>query len=165
MKKLLLVAAMMLVSMSYASAAWKTYYVQEQEGQEYPSQSFFKIDWEGKYFFLDSDSEDETKCPIKNFSESGNKKSFSVYYTQSVGGMLYCKVEFITVEESKFKLTQIFKGDGGKTMKMTYILSDKKSAKDAVGDARKNPKEAIKDGLGKVKDIFKKKDKDEEKKK
>ena len=52
MKKLLLMIAMMLVSMSYASAAWKTYYVQEQEGQEYPSQSFFKIDWEGKYSSL-----------------------------------------------------------------------------------------------------------------
>ena len=48
MKKFLLMAVMALISVSYASAQWKTYYVLEQVGEEYPGQSFFKIDWNNK---------------------------------------------------------------------------------------------------------------------
>lgn len=154
MKKLFLVALMTLFTVSYASAQWKTYYVVEQVGQEYPSQSFFKIDWSGKYFFLDSDSEDETKCPMKNFKDSGSKKTFDVYYTPSVGGGKYCGVVFETDANGKMTLTQTITGSSAK---LTYILSDKKPMKDAAGDAKSNPKGLLKGGVDKVKGIFTKK--------
>ncbi|MBR4402542.1 MAG: hypothetical protein IKT29_03325 [Flavobacteriales bacterium] len=157
MKKLFLIALMTFFTVSYASAQWTTYYVVEQEGEEYPSQSFFKIDWSAKYFFLDSDSEDETKCPMKNFKESGGKKTFDVYYTKSVGGGKYCSVVFVTDANGKMTLTQTMPGEGGKTLKMTYILSDKKPMKDAAGDVKNNPKGLLKGGVDKVKGLFKKK--------
>lgn len=154
MKRLSLMLFVALFSMSYASAQWKTYYILEQVGVEYPSQSYFKIDWNNKLFFLDSDSEDETKCPIKNLKESGNKKSFDVYYTPSVGGGKHCSIEFSSSEDGKWTLVQ--KLPGGK---QTFILSDKKPMKDAIRDARKDPKELIKGGVDKVTNLFKKKDK------
>ena len=162
MKKFLLMAVMALISVSYASAQWQTYYVLEQVGEEYPGQSFFKIDWNNKFFFLDSDSEDETKCPMKNYKESGNTKTFDVYYTQSVGGGKYCSCTFSVADDGKITLVQVLPGENGKSLKFTYILSDKKPAKDAINDARKDPKELIKGGLDKVANVFKKKDKEKE---
>jgi hypothetical protein len=157
MKNLLLIAFVAVISMSQASAEWKTYYVQEQVGQEYPDQNFFKIDWTNKYFFLDSDSEDETLCPMKNYKESGNKKTFDVYYAPSVSSDKYCSVEFSTAEDGKITLVQSMLGEGGKTMKRTYILTDKKPMKDAINDARRDPKQLIKGGVEKVTNVFKKK--------
>lgn len=163
MKKFLLMAVMALISVSYASAQWKTYYALEQVGVEYPGQSFFKIDWNNKLFFLDSDSEDETKCPIKNYKENGSTKTFDVYYTQNVGGGKYCSCTFSVDDNGKITLVQTLYGGNGKTSKLTYILSDKKPAKDAISDARKaDPKELIKGGLEKVANVFKKKDKEKE---
>ena len=161
MKKLLLLAMVTLFAVSYASADWKTYYVIEQIGQEYPSQSYFKIDWEKKLFFLDSDSEDETKCPMRNIKENGSKKTFAVYYTPSVGGGLYCNCEFNSDADGKMTLVQSMKNDRGGIMKLTYILSDKKPLKDAMRDARKDPKELLKGGIEKASNLFKKKDKKE----
>ena len=161
MKKLLLLAVVALISMSYASADWKTYYVIEQVGQEYPAQSYFKIDWEKKLFFVDSDSEDETKCPMRNIKENGSKKTFAVYYTPSVGGGLYFNGEFNTDADGKITLVQSMKNDRGGIMKLTYILSDKKPLKDAIKDARRDPKELLKGGIEKASNLFKKKDKKE----
>lgn len=152
MKKLFLMVVVTLLTMSYASAQWKTYYVVEQVGQENPYMSYFKIDWNNKFFFLDSDSEDETKCPMKNFKESGNKKTFDVYYTPSVGGGKHCSVVFETDADGKMTLTQILSGG-----KQTYIISDKKPLKSAAGDSKGESKGFLKGGVDKVKGIFKKK--------
>ena len=125
MKKLLLLAIVVLCSVSYVSAQqWQNYYVVEEEGQEYNSAYWFRIDWNGKYFFMDSDSEDEQKAPIKNYKESGNKRTFDVYYPSMAGGEKFCSVEFITESDSKFKLIQTIDG-----VKRTYILSPKEPSK------------------------------------
>lgn len=125
MKKLLLLTIAVLCSVSYVSAQqWQNYYVVEEEGQENASAYWFRIDWNGKYFFMDSDSEDEQKAPIKNYKESGNKRTFDVYYTSQAGGEKFCSVEFITESDSKFKLIQTI-GE----VKMSYILSPKEPSK------------------------------------
>ena len=167
MKKLFLLAFMALYAMTNAmaqSAQWTVYYPIEQEGQEYPDTYWYKIDWTNKYFFLDSDSEDETMCPMKNLKESGNKKTFDVYYTKSVGGGKYCSVEFITNGDKSWTITIIQTVDEG-TFKRTYKLSDKEPAKkyndddngggnEGVGN---KPKNILKKGVGKVTGLFKKK--------
>ena len=152
MRKVLL-TFVLLFSLSYASAAWKTYYI--IENRENAMSDIFKIDWENNFFFLDSDSEDETKCPIKNLKTNGNTKTFDVYYTSSVGGGKFCSVKFTTGEDGKFTLTQTLTGG----QKITFGLSDKKPVKDAVRDARTNPKELIKGGVEKISNVFKKKEK------
>ncbi|MBR5138123.1 MAG: hypothetical protein IKV12_01070 [Alistipes sp.] len=165
MKKLLLVAFMALFSMAYASAQtvqWTIYYPIEQEGQEYPDTYWFKIDWTNKYFFLDSDSEDETLCPMKNLKENGNKKTFDVYYTQSVGGGKYCSAEFVTNEDNSWTLTVIQTGEDGNIWKRTYKLSDKEPKKSGGDDngggiERKSPRDLVKGGVNKVTGVFKKK--------
>lgn len=143
----------MLASISIASAGWTNYYIIENVGNA-PTRKL-KIDWENKYFFLDSDSEDETKCPIKNLKTNGNTKTFDVYYTSSVGGGKFCSVKFTTGEDGKFTLTQTLTGGH----KITFGLSDKKPVKDAIRDTRTNPKELIKGGVEKISNVFKKKEK------
>lgn len=162
MKKLLLLAIVAFCSISYVQAQqWKDYYVVEEVGQEDASAYWFRIDWDNKYFFMDSDSEDEQKAPIKNYRENGNKRSFDVYYPAIAGGGKYCSVEFTTAEDGKMTLTLILPGENGQTYKPTYIVSDKKPLKGGGngGDARKDPKELIKGGVDKVTNLFKKKDK------
>ena len=165
MKRILLLVVVALFSMAHmsmaqTSAKWKDYYVVEEVGQENASAYWFRIDWDNNYFFLDSDSEDETLCPIKNLKVNGTKKTFDVYYTQSVGGGKYCSVEFTTAEDGKMTLTLILPGENGQTYKPTYIVSDKKPLKGGgAGDARKDPKELLKGGVDKVTNLFKKKDK------
>ena len=158
MKKLMVLTFMLLSSISYASAKWTTYYIVEQD-EEFAVSDRFKIDWEDNFFFLDSDSEDETKAPIKNLKTNGNTKTFDVYYTPSVGGGKYCSVKFITEGEGKFTLIQTLQGVS-KSAK--FGLSDKKPMKDAIRDARQNPKELIKGGVEKISNVFKKKDKKKE---
>ena len=159
MKKLLLLAMVTLFAVSYASAEWKTYYALEQVGQEYPNPSIFKVDWAKKLFFVDGDSPEETSCPIKNYKENGNKRTFDVYYTSHVGGGIYFSGEFVTEADGKITFTQIL--NDRKTQKITYILTDKKPLKDAVNDARRDPKELLKGGIEKASNLFKKKDKKE----
>ena len=106
---------MALFSMAYASAQtaqWTIYYPIEQEGQEYPDTYWFKIDWTNKYFFLDSDDVDEQANPMKNYKESGNKKTFDVHYIRS--NHKYGSVEFVTNEDNSWTLTVIQTGDDGK---------------------------------------------------
>lgn len=155
MRKVLLSTLMLLFSVSYASAAWKTYYI--IENRENAFSDVFKIDWENNLFFLDSDSEDETKAPIKNLKTNGNTKTFDVYYTPSVGGGKYCSVKFTTTDDGKITITQTLAGGH----KVTFGLSDKKPMKDAIRDARRDPKELIKGGVDKISNVFKKKDKKE----
>ncbi len=165
MKKLFLTAILALCSMSYVmaqSVQWTIYYPTEQEGQEYPDTYWFKIDWTNKYFFLDSDSEDEQLNPIKNYKESGNKRTFDVYYTQSVGGSKYCSAEFVTNEDKTWSITIVQTDDDGTVYKRTYKLSDKEPAKgsDGGGIERKSPRDLLKGGVNKVTNVFKKKDKE-----
>ena len=127
----------------------------EEVGQEDASAYWFRIDWDNNYFFLDSDSEDETLCPMKNLKVNGTTKTFDVYYTKSVGGGKYCGVEFSAPEDGKMTLTLIMLGENGQTYKPTYIVSDKKPLKYAMSD----PKELLKGVVDKVANLFKNKDK------
>lgn len=130
MKKFLLTVVVAVCSISYASAQqWTDYYVVEEVGQENASAYWFRIDWDGKYFFMDSDSEDEQMAPMKNYKESGNKRTFDVHYTASAGGDKYCSVEFITEGDGKFKLTQTHLNN----WKPTYILSLEKPSRSGSG--------------------------------
>ena len=153
MKKLMTLTFMLLFTVFYASAEWTTYYIVEDKGGCAMSDRF-KIDWENKYFYLDSDSEDETKSPIKNLKTNGNTKSFDVYYCAMAGGGKFCSIQFTTEAEGKYTLVQTIQGT-----KMTFGLSDKKPTKDAIRDARKDPRELIKGGVDKITNVFKKKDK------
>ena len=165
MKKLLLMVILALSVSYYASAEWTTYYVLEQEGAEHPDWYSVKIDWDNNYFFLDSDSEDETKCPIKNLKANGTKKTFDVYYTKSVGGGRYCGVAFEDKGNNSFYITLYLVGEGGKNYEFVYRTTDKKPAKEALREARENPGALIKDGFGKVSDFIKKKKEDNKDKK
>ena len=151
MKKFLLTVVVAVCSISYASAQqWTDYYVVEEVGQENASAYWFRIDWDGKYFFLDSDSEDEQLAPMKNYKESGNKRTFDVHYAASVGGDKYCSVEFITEGDGKFKLTQTHLNN----WKPTYILSLKKPSKSGTdygsGSEVSSPAEEGKSKVGKA---------------
>lgn len=163
MKKLLLLVFMAVASVSYASAEWTTYYVTEEVGQEYSAFSTFKIDWENKFFFLDSDSEDETKGPIKKMQVNGNKKTFNIHYSKVLNEDFYCSAEFTTEdqEKGKFTLTLILDGQGGSKIRKTFLLSNKKPLKEIMRD----PGSSIKDGIGKVSDLIKKKKEEKKDKK
>jgi len=105
MKRLFLMAAMLLVSAVFASAQYKTYYVVEQVGSEYSSFGRFRIDWEKKLFFLESDSEKENDGRIKNYKENGNKRTFDVW--SSATGYSDEKIysaTFVTEGEGKYTM-------------------------------------------------------------
>ena len=123
----------------------------------FPSFYSFKIDWDNNYFFLDSDSENETQCPIKNLKTNGTKKTFDVYYTKNVGGGYYCSIGFEDKSNGGYSLTLYLPGEDGKKLEFSYNLSTKKPLKDVIRDAQRDPKTAIKEGFGKVSDVFKKK--------
>lgn len=165
MKKLFLMAVLALSVSYYASAEWTTYYVLDEPKENIPSFYSFKIDWDNNYFFLDSDSENETQCPIKNLKTNGKKKTFDVYYTKNVGGGYYCSIGFEDKGNGGYSLTLYLPGEDGKKLEFSYNLSDKKPLKDAIRDAQRDPKSAIKDGIGKVTEVFKKKKEENKEKK
>ncbi len=142
MKKILLMAFFCLCMAVGASAQYKEYYSLEQEGMEYPNIGIFRIDWNNKLYFLDSDSEDETRGQIKNYKESGNKKTFDVWYPEGTGytGKLY-SIEFTTLEEHKFKLVHILADTG---YKQVYTVSDKKPLK-SKSQGNSDPKTSLTD--------------------
>ena len=76
-------AAMFLATAIYASAEYKEYYILEQVGQEHPELYSVKIDWDNKFFFIEGDGENDG--PIKNYKESGNKRTFDAYYPVKTG--------------------------------------------------------------------------------
>ena len=106
MKKLFLLAALLLASAAMASAQYKTYYVVEEVGSEYSAFGRFKIDWGKKLFFLESDSEKENDGRIKNYKENGNTRTFEVwssatgYYDEKI-----YSISFVTEGEGKYSMT------------------------------------------------------------
>lgn len=165
MKKLLALAVVALVSVVYSYAQeWQPYYVIEEVGQEETAMYWFQIDWKNKLFFLDSDSEDETKGVMKNYKESGTKKSFDVYYAVGSGyeNEMLCSIVFDKEEgEDKYSITRTMEGS---THKQKFIVSTKKpvdvSNPEDVLKGGGSPKDAIKDGVNKALNkinVFKKK--------
>ena len=86
MKKLLALAVVALVSVVYSYAQeWQPYYVIEEVGQEETAMYWFQIDWKNKLFFLDSDSEDETKVKVTIDTMVANEPNSVVLNLQTVG--------------------------------------------------------------------------------
>ena len=167
MKKLLILTVMLLASAVWASAQYKTYYITEQVGEEYPCLYCFKIDWEAKKFFLESDSERENDGRIKNYKENGNKRTFEVWSSAESD-----------VNEKVYTMTFITDGDGKYTAiqtlasgyKLEFKLSDVEPVDESAGpggalqskiNAKKEAaKEAIGKGVNKALDALKNKKKD-----
>lgn len=165
MKRIVLLAAMFLMTAVYASAQYQTYYVTEQLERDSPNVYMFKIDWNKKLFFLEGDNHNDG--PIKNYKENGNTRSFDVYYDPSSGlNELVFSVVFTTESESSFTLSTTYEG-----FKQTYKLSTTEPAgkigeasaatsiNDKINAKTKSVKEAIGKGINKGLDALKKKDK------
>jgi hypothetical protein len=96
---------------------------------------------------------------MKNYKESGNKRTFDVHYTASAGGEKYCSVEFITEGDGKFKLTQTHLNN----WKPTYILSLEKPSRSgsgsdsAIGSPAEEGKSKVGKALNKINPFKKKK--------
>lgn len=168
MKRILLLAAMFLMTAVYASAQYQTYYVVEQLERESPNVYKFKIDWNNKVFFLEGDKHNDG--PIKNYKENGNTRSFDVYYDPSSGlNELVFSVVFTTEAEGSFTLSTTYEG-----YKQTYKLSTTEpvdeeeeaeaapaatSVNDKINAKTKSVKDAIGKGVAKGLDALKKKGK------
>lgn len=150
MKRIFLSAFFCLFTAVYASAQYKEYYVMEQVGREYPLRSWFRFDWNNKYFFFDSDSERENDGRMKNFKEEGNKKTFDVWTAENSDfNEKIFTGEFTTEDEHRFTFIQ--KHPDGRVD--TYVLSDVKpvgSPSGAPGESN-DPKSNLKDKANSVK--------------
>lgn len=168
MKKLFFLMSLFFASTLYVSAQYQTYYVVEQVGEKGSAFGNFKFDWTGKKFFFESDSPDENDGLIKNFKESGNKRTFDVYPAPISGvDRKAFSAEFTTDGNDRYTFTQIHSNG----TKHTYILttqepkgsSNAASANPQIGSGKSVPapedkaesgvKKALNKGLG----VFKKK--------
>ena len=162
MKRTILILLVSLASMPYIFAQeWNAYYVVEEVGQKEASAYWFKIDWKNKLYFLDSDSEDETKGVMKNYKEEGKKKSFDVHYPASAGiKEKLWSIEFTTEEgEDKYSIVQTLPNGH----KAKFILSTQEPKKDSdnsvpgkVKSAKEDIKKGVNNALKKI-NVFKKK--------
>ena len=169
MKKILLLAAMLFAAATLASAQnYKEYFVQEEVGQEYPSWYSFKFDFDGKFFYHESDSEKEQNGIIRNYKENGNTRTFDVYPSaqSSLKGKSF-SATFVTDSEKTFTFTMV-RPDGYKgTFKLTTVKprgsggdsgNPIQNAKDKVNEKVKG---VLDKGLDAIKNKSKKDKKDE----
>jgi hypothetical protein len=161
MKKFLLITAMLFAAATLASAQnYKEYFVVEEVGQEYPSWYSFKFDFEGKFFYHESDSEDEQNGLIKNYKENGNTRTFDVYpsaESSHKGGKDF-SATFVTEEDGGITFTMI-RPDGYKgTFKLSTTKPGKKGEKsNPVQDAKDKVNAKVKGALDKGLNAIKKK--------
>ena len=171
MKRILLLAAMLCAAATVASAQnYKEYFVLEEVGMEYPSWYSFKFDFDGKFFYHESDSEKQQNGLIKNYKENGNTRTFDVYPSKesSMTGKDF-SATFVTESETTFTFTMV-RPEGYKgTFKLTTVKP--KGGGDDSGNPFQNAKDKVnaklKGALDKGLDAIKnreKKEKDKEKK-
>lgn len=151
MKRIILLAALILASAAYASAQYKEYYITEEVGQENPSLYSVKIDWEKKLFFIEGDGENDG--PIKNYKENGNTRTFDAYYPPKTGieSKAY-SVVFVSDGDDKYTISMTIEG-----YKMTFKTTTKKPIGAGGGDRMQGVKESISKGLSNGLDALKKK--------
>jgi hypothetical protein len=159
MKKIILLAVMFLATAFYASAQYQEYFTISQEGQEHPELYSIKIDWNNKYFFIEGDGANDG--PIKNYKESGNKRTFDAYYPVESGikSKAY-SVVFVSEGDDKYTISMTISGH-----KMVFNTTTKKPAGSGGGGKIQSIKESIGKGITDGIDALKKKQEENKAKK
>jgi hypothetical protein len=160
MKRFILLAVSFFATAIYASAQYKEYYVLEQVGNEYPDLYSVKIDWDNKLFFIEGDGHNDG--PIKNYKESGNKRTFDAYYasTSGIKEKAY-SVVFVSDGEEKYTITMTMNGHT-----MTFKTTTKKPRGAGGGSDRvQEMKETIGKGITNGIEALKKKQEENKAKK
>ena len=152
MKRLIFFAVIFFAAAFHASAQYQEYYILEQVGQENPSLYSIKIDWNNKFFFIEGDGANDG--PIRNYKESGNKRTFDAYYPPETGLGNNAKaysVVFVSDGEDKYTITmtmgsntQTFKTTTKKPIKPGEGGNRVQSMKDAIGKGITNGIDALK---------------------
>ena len=167
MKRFLLLAALFVTSAVFASAQeakYTDYYVTEEVGQESASMYWIRIDWDNKFFFIDGDNHNDG--PIKNYKESGNKRTFDAWYAPSSGiNKVAYKVVFVSDGDDKYTITLTIEG-----YTTTFKCTTKKpggagGGGNAASDKIQAMKEKIGHGINKGIDAMKKKQEENKAKK
>lgn len=168
MKRFLLLAVLFVTSAVFASAQqakYTDYYVTEEVGQESASMYWIRIDWDNKFFFIDGDGDNDG--PIKNYKESGNKRTFDAWYAPSSGiNKVAYKVVFVSDGDDKYTITLTIEG-----YTTTYKCTTKKPVGSGggrggvVGDKMQSVKDKIGQGINKGLDAMKKKQEENKAKK
>ena len=167
MKKIFLLAVVLLSTAFHASAEYKSYYVVEEVGMEYPSFWRFMIDWDAKLFFLESDSERENNGRILKYKEDGNKRTFEVWSSAEGGENLKIySATFTTDGEGKYTLALVVNPEYKPVFKLSDVEPNKEgsgddgkpaSLKDKINAKTNSVKDAIGKGVNKGLDALKKK--------
>ena len=102
MKRILLIAAMLLASALYASAEYSRYYVTETvTGRD--GMYCIRIDWDEKLYELEGDG---NEGEIRNLKEDGNKRTFDVYFDEGYATKKkVLTVVFTTESKDTFTIT------------------------------------------------------------
>lgn len=162
MKRLFVMAVLLIATALCASAQYKEYYTVEEVGQEYPSLYMFKIDWNNKLFFLEGDGHNDG--PIKNYKENGNVRIFDVYSDPGSGlNEKVYSVKFTPDEGDNYTIELNMNGYKAvykvTTKKPAGRGSDSGSINDKISAKTQAMKEAIGRGVTKGLDAIKNKSK------
>ena len=145
MKRFLLLAVLFVTSAVFASAQqakYTDYYVTEEVGQENASMYWIRIDWDNKFFFIDGDNHNDG--PIKNYKESGNKRTFDAWYAPSSGiNEKAYSVVFVSDGDDKYTITLTING-----YTATYKATTKKPVGAGGGNAANEKIQAMKEKIG-----------------
>ena len=168
MKRLFLLAVLFAATAICASAQYTAYYCIPDENGVEPEAYWFQIDWENKLFFVDGDSENDG--PIKNYKESGNTRTFDVYYppTSGIKDKLY-SVKFVTEEGGYYRIHLTTHGGVQMSCKLTTTKpsrgggDDDNSINGKINAKAQSIKDAIGKGVSKGLDALKNKEKNKDK--
>lgn len=168
MKRLFLLAVLFAATAICASAQYTAYYCIPDENGVEPEAYWFQIDWENKLFFVDGDSENDG--PIKNYKESGNTRTFDVYYppTSGIKDKLH-SVKFVTEEGGFYRIHLTTHGGVQMSFKLTTTKpsrgggDDENSINGKINAKTQSIKDAIGKGVSKGLDALKNKEKNKEK--
>ena len=159
MKRLFLIAAMLLTSDLYASADYSRYYVIETvSGLD--GMYCIRIDWDEKLYELEGDG---NEGDIRNLKEDGNQRTFDVYFDEGYGTKKkVLSVTFTTESKDSFTITTV----NPSNQKSVYKCSSKdpmgndsesSSVEGKIGEKANALKNAIGKGINKGIDAMKQK--------
>ena len=159
MKRISLIAAMLLASALYASADYSRYYVTETvTGRD--GMYCIRIDWEGNLYELEGDG---NEGEIRNYKENGNQRTFDVYFDEGYGTKKkVLSVTFTTDTKDTFTITTVTPSNE----KSVYKCSSKdpygqddagSSIEGKIGEKANALKNAIGKGINKGIDAMKQK--------
>ena len=160
MRRILLVAAMLLASALYASAEYSRYYVTETvTGRE--GMYCIRIDWEGKLYELEGDG---NEGEIRNLKEDGNQRTFDVYFNEGYAtSQKVLTVTFTTESKDTFTITTVTPSNEKSEYKVStkdpngWDDSGSSSIEGKIGEKANAIKDAIGKGINKGIDSMKQK--------